>query len=37
MIDITLYGVPVSAFVAKVRIALDHKEIPYQELPPPGG
>ncbi|MEM7270027.1 MAG: glutathione S-transferase N-terminal domain-containing protein [Pseudomonadota bacterium] len=33
----TLYGVPVSAFVAKVRIALDMKGVTYQEAAPPGG
>lgn len=37
MADITLYGVAVSAFVAKVRIALDAKGLPYDEAPPPGG
>lgn len=34
---LTLYGVKVSAFVAKVRIALDHKGLAYEELAPPGG
>ena len=34
---ITLYGVAVSAFVAKVRIVLDMKGLDYQELPPPDG
>ena len=37
MAEITLYGVAVSAFVAKVRIALDFKGLPYAEAPPPGG
>ena len=37
MADVTLYGVAVSAFVAKVRIALDFKGLPYREVPPPGG
>ena len=32
MPQITLYGVAVSAFVAKVRIALDMKELAYEEL-----
>jgi glutathione S-transferase len=35
--DITLYGIGVSAFVAKVRIALDMKGAAFTELPPPGG
>lgn len=34
---ITLYGTPVSAFTAKVRIVLDLKGIQYTEVPPPGG
>jgi hypothetical protein len=37
MADITLYGVPVSAFVAKVRIVLDMKGMTYTETAPPGG
>lgn len=37
MTEIVLYGVPVSAFVAKVRIALDHKGLTYRETPPPEG
>lgn len=37
MTDITLYGIGVSAFVAKVRIALDMKGLTFAELPPPGG
>lgn len=35
--EIVLYGVAVSAFVAKVRIALDVKGLAYREAPPPGG
>jgi glutathione S-transferase len=35
--DITLYGIGVSAFVAKVRIALDLKGLAFTETPPPGG
>jgi glutathione S-transferase len=35
--DITLYGIGVSAFVAKVRIALDLKGLAHRELAPPGG
>ncbi|MEM9012246.1 MAG: glutathione S-transferase family protein [Pseudomonadota bacterium] len=37
MADITLYGVAVSAFVAKVRIVLDLKGLRYEEREPPGG
>ncbi|MEO1611940.1 MAG: glutathione S-transferase family protein [Pseudomonadota bacterium] len=37
MPEITLYGVAVSAFVAKVRIALDAKGLAYAEAPPPDG
>jgi len=36
-VRLTLYGVAVSAFVAKVRIALDHKGLAYEEREPPGG
>lgn len=35
--DITLYGIGVSAFVAKVRIALDLKALAHREVAPPGG
>lgn len=35
--DIVLYGVAVSAFVAKVRIALDWKGLSFREAAPPGG
>ena len=34
---ITLYGVPHSLYVAKVRIALLHKAAVFREMPPPGG
>ena len=34
---ITLYGVAVSAFVAKVRIVLKAKSIPFEEVAPEGG
>lgn len=34
---LVLYGVPVSAFVAKVRTALDHKGLDYEERTPPDG
>lgn len=34
---LVLYGVKVSAFVAKVRVVLDHKGLEYTELPPPDG
>ncbi|MEM8739857.1 MAG: glutathione S-transferase N-terminal domain-containing protein [Pseudomonadota bacterium] len=37
MDKVTLYGIAVSAFVAKVRIALDLKGVAYDELPPPEG
>lgn len=37
MTMLVLYGVAVSAFVAKVRIVLDHKGLIYDELPPPDG
>lgn len=37
MPDITLYGVAISAFVAKVRIVLDMKGLKYTELTPPDG
>ncbi len=37
MAEITLYGVAVSVFVAKVRIALDVKGFAYEEAPPPDG
>lgn len=35
--EIVLYGVAVSAFVAKVRIALDLKGLAFEERTPPGG
>jgi glutathione S-transferase len=35
--EFTLYGVAVSAFVARVRVVLDLKGLAYAELPPPGG
>ena len=34
---LVLYGVAVSAFVAKVRIALDFKGLDFEERTPPGG
>lgn len=37
MPDIKLYGVAVSAFVAKVRIVLEMKGLAYEELTPPDG
>ncbi|MEM7524845.1 MAG: glutathione S-transferase N-terminal domain-containing protein [Pseudomonadota bacterium] len=37
MPELHLYGVVVSAFVAKVRIVLDHKGLAYEEASPPGG
>ena len=37
MTEIVLYGVPVSCFVAKVRIVLEVKGLRYREAPPPDG
>jgi glutathione S-transferase len=37
MPEITLYGVAVSAFVAKVRVVLDLKGLAFEEKAPPGG
>lgn len=37
MPEVKLYGVAVSAFVAKVRIVLDMKGLAYEELTPPDG
>lgn len=37
MTELVLYGVAVSAFVAKVRVVLDHKAMTYTEKVPPGG
>ncbi len=34
---LTIYAVPVSVYNAKLRILLRHKNVPFQELPPPGG
>lgn len=34
---LTLYGIAVSSYVAKVRLALRLKGIPFVEAPPPGG
>ena len=34
---LTIYSVPVAAYCAKIRIMLDHKSIPFEQLPPPGG
>lgn len=34
---LTLYGIPVSSYVAKVRLALRLKGIAFEEVPPPGG
>ena len=35
--QLVLYGVKVSAFVAKVRVVLDHKGLEYEEIAPPDG
>lgn len=32
-----LYAVPVSLYCAKLRIVLRHKQLDWEELPPPGG
>ena len=32
-----IYSVPVAAYCAKIRIMLDHKSIPFEQRPPPGG
>lgn len=34
---ITLYTVPVALYCAKLRIMLRHKNLDWEELPPPGG
>ena len=34
---IVIYSVPVAAYCAKLRILLNHKGIPFEERPPPGG
>ncbi len=34
---LTIYSVPVAVYCAKLRIMLNHKSIPFTELPPPGG
>lgn len=34
---LTIYSVPVAAYCAKLRIMMNHKSIPFTELPPPGG
>jgi glutathione S-transferase/maleylpyruvate isomerase len=34
---LTIYAVPVSVYNAKLRILLQHKGVPFIELPPPGG
>lgn len=34
---LTIYSVPVAAYCAKLRIMMRYKDIPFQELPPPGG
>lgn len=34
---LVLYAIGVSAFAAKVRVALDHKGLAYEEREPPGG
>jgi glutathione S-transferase/maleylpyruvate isomerase len=34
---LTIYSVPVAVYSAKLRILLRHKNIPFEQLPPPGG
>jgi len=34
---LTIYSVPVAAYCAKIRIMLEHKSIPFEQFPPPGG
>lgn len=34
---IIIYSVPVALYCAKLRILMNHKDIPFQEMPPPGG
>lgn len=34
---LTIYSVPVAVYCAKLRIMLNHKAIPFTELPPQGG
>ncbi|MEJ6396699.1 glutathione S-transferase family protein [Yoonia sp. 208BN28-4] len=34
---ITIYSVPVATYCAKLRVAMRHKGLKWEELPPPGG
>ena len=34
---LTIYSVPIAVYSAKLRILLRHKNIPFEQLPPPGG
>ena len=34
---LTMYAIPVSLYCAKLRILLRHKQIDFEEVPPPGG
>lgn len=34
---LTVYAIPLSLYCAKLRILLRHKNVPWRELPPPGG
>lgn len=34
---ITIYSVPVATYCAKLRVAMRHKGLAWEELPPPGG
>ena len=32
-----LYAIPISLYCAKLRIVLRHKQLDWEEIPPPGG
>lgn len=34
---LTLYAIPISLYCAKLRIVLRHKQLTWEEVPPPGG
>ena len=34
---LTLYAIPISLYCAKLRIVLRHKQLAWEEVPPPGG
>ena len=37
MSKLTVYAIPISLYCAKLRIVLRHKQLDWQEFPPPGG